>query len=138
MLEHEAGTTFAYSTPTSVILADIATRAIVPEDASPAVRQRDMAEFVDARLAVPLGMTSLVGEYDASGTLAGGSGFWATPRDWARMGEFLRNGGSAGGVQVVPRGWIDFMRTPSPAAPDYGAQLSVSYTHLTLPTKRIV
>ncbi|WP_052761912.1 serine hydrolase domain-containing protein [Aurantiacibacter luteus] len=122
MLEHDAGTTFAYSTATSVILADVATDLIAP-DADADTRRREMADFVDARLAVPLGMTSLVGEYDAAGTLTGGSGFWATPRDWARFGEFLRNGGVAGGVQVVPRGWIDFMRTPSPAAPDYGAQL---------------
>ncbi|MXO94698.1 serine hydrolase [Erythrobacter arachoides] len=122
MLEHDAGTTFAYSTATSVILADIATDIVAPGKSS-AERQRAMAEFVDARLAVPLGMTSLVGEYDAAGTLTGGSGFWASPRDWARFGEFLRRGGVAGGVQVVPRGWIDFMRASSPAAPDYGGQL---------------
>ena len=121
-LEHEPGSTFDYSTPTSVILADIATNLIAP-DASAEARQVAMAEFVDARLAVPLGMTSLVGEYDAAGTLVGGSSFWATARDWALFGEFLRNGGSVSGAQIVPRGWIDFMRTPSPAAEDYGAQL---------------
>jgi len=27
------------------------------------------------------------------------------------------------GVQIVPRGWISFMTSPSPRAPDYGAQL---------------
>jgi CubicO group peptidase (beta-lactamase class C family) len=121
-LEHDPGSTFDYSTPTSVILADIATDLIAP-DGSAAERQRAMAEFVDARIAVPLGMASLVGEYDAAGTLVGGSSFWATARDWARFGEFLRDGRSAQGTQVVPRGWVDFMRTPSPAAPDYGAQL---------------
>ncbi len=121
-LEHDPGTTFDYSTPTSVILADIVTDQIAPE-ASAAERQQAMAEFVEARLAVPLGMGSLVGEYDAAGTLVGGSSFWATAQDWAKLGEFMRSGGSVAGAQIVPRGWIEFMRTPSPAAADYGAQL---------------
>ena len=121
-LEHDPGTTFAYSTPTTVILSDIATDVIAP-DGDPDTRQAAMAEYIDSRLAGPLGMTTLVGEYDASGTLLGGSNFWASPRDWARFGEFLRNGGSVGGTQVLPRGWVDFMRTPSPASPDYGGQI---------------
>ena len=121
-LAFDPGTQFAYSTPTTVILADIATD-LIAEGSSPDERQQAMAEFVDARLAVPLGMASLVGECDVSGTLLGGSHFYATARDWARFGEFLRRGGVADGVQVVPRGWIDFMRQPSPASPDYGAQI---------------
>lgn len=123
-LEFEAGSTFRYSTATSVILSDIATDLVAPDaDGDPDTRQSAMAEFVDARLAVPLDLPSLVGEYDAAGTLIGGSSFWATPRDWARFGDFLRNKGSVRGAQIVPRGWVEFMTTPSPAAPDYGAQL---------------
>ena len=119
---HAPGTTFAYSTATSVILADIITDLLVP-DGSPAERQDAMARFLDARLAVPLDMPSMRAEYDASGTMVGGSMVWATARDWAKFGEFLRQGGAVDGAQIVPRGWIDFMTTPSPAAPDYGAQL---------------
>lgn len=125
-LEHEPGSTFAYSTATTTILSHIATDTIAPS-ADAAERQQMMEEYVEARLAVPLGMETLVGEYDASGTLAGGSSFWATPRDWARFGEFLRNSGSVSGAQIVPRGWIDFMRSPSPAAPDYGAHLWLNH-----------
>ncbi len=121
-LEHEPGTTFRYSTATSVILSDIATDTIAEGESADA-RQRAMAEYVEARLAVPLGIDSLVGEYDAQGTLVGGSHFWATARDWAKFGEFLRNHGSVRGAQIVPRGWIEFMRRASPASPDYGAQL---------------
>lgn len=121
-LEHEPGSTFDYSTPTSVILSDIATDLIAPDDDAQE-RQQVMAAYVADRLAGPLGMETLVGEYDAAGTLLGGSSFWATARDWARFGEFLRNGGSVDGAQIVPRGWIDFMRTPSPASENYGAQL---------------
>ena len=121
-LEYDPGTHFQYSTASSVILSDIATDALAP-DGDARARQAAMAEFLDARLAVPLGLESLRGEYDAAGTLVGGSAIWATPRDWARIGEFLRNGGSIAGAQIVPRGWIDFMRAENPATGDYGAQL---------------
>lgn len=122
-LEFEPGSHFQYSTATSMILADIATDAIAPDASTAAQRQRAMASFLDARLAVPLGLDTLTGEYDAAGTLVGGSSIWASARDWAQIGEFLRNGGSVAGAQIVPRGWVDFMRTPSPAAPDFGAHL---------------
>lgn len=119
-LAHEPGSHFQYSTPDAVILSDVATRTIAA-DADPAARQQAMAEFLRARVAVPLGMPSLTAEFDAGGTMMGGSMIWATARDWARFGEFLRHKGSAGGSQILPRGWIEFMTTPSPRAPDYGA-----------------
>jgi CubicO group peptidase (beta-lactamase class C family) len=121
-LAHEPGSTFQYSTPDTFILADVATRVIAPRGDA-AARQRAMAEFLRARLAVPLNMSSLRGEYDAAGTLMGGSMIWATAPDWARFGEFLRHKGSVGGAQIVPRGWIEFMTRPSPRAPDYGAMI---------------
>ncbi|HYD25069.1 MAG TPA: serine hydrolase [Croceibacterium sp.] len=118
-LESEPGRTFDYSTPTAVILADVATRVLAP-DGEAAARQRAMDEFIAARLAVPLGMRSLTAEYDAAGTMVGGSMVWATAPDWARFGEFLRHKGSVRGAQIVPRGWIEFMTAASPRAPDYG------------------
>ena len=121
-LEHDPGTTFTYSTASSVILADIATDLLARAQ-TPQARQRAMAEFLDARLAVPLGMTSMRGEYDAKGTLIGGSAIWANARDWAKFGEFLRHGGSVKGAQILPRGWVSFMTSPNPRAADYGAHL---------------
>ena len=121
-LEHAPGEVFRYSTATSVILGDLMARLLAP-DGDADERQRAVAHFLNSRLAVPLGMESMVGEYDAAGTLVAGSAIWATARDWARFGDFLRSGGSARGVQLVPRGWIDFMKSESPRAPDYGAHL---------------
>lgn len=121
-LESEPGREFDYSTPTGMILADIAARILAP-DGSPAERQAAVAEYLRARLAVPLGMDSLVAEYDRAGTMMGGSMIWATAPDWARFGEFLRHKGSVRGAQIVPRGWIEFMIRPSPRAPDYGAMV---------------
>jgi CubicO group peptidase (beta-lactamase class C family) len=121
-LEHEPGAVFTYSTASSVILGDVATDLLAP-DGGPSARQQAMAHFLGARLAEPLGMTSMVAEYDAAGTMVAGSAVWANARDWARFGDFLRSGGSAGGVQLVPRGWVDFMKSESPRASDYGAHM---------------
>ena len=41
--------------------------------------------------------------------------------DWARLTEFLRHTGSVAGAQILPRRWIQFMLTPSPREPGYGA-----------------
>ena len=119
-LESEPGRAFDYSTPSTMILADIAARVLAPEG-SATVRQRAMADYLRARLAAPLGMDSLVAEYDRAGTMMSGSMIWATAPDWARFGELLRHKGSIRGAQVVPRGWIEFMTASSPRAPDYGA-----------------
>ncbi|ANU06694.1 serine hydrolase domain-containing protein [Paraurantiacibacter namhicola] len=121
-LEHEPGAEFDYSTNTSVILADVAARVLAP-GAGPDARREAVAGFLESRLATPMGAPSFTGEFDAQGTMLAGSNIWATARDWAKLGELLRNGGSKGGVQLVPRSWVDFMRRPSPRASDYGAHL---------------
>jgi len=121
-LEAEPGRKFEYSTATSIVLADIATRVLTQSE-DPARRQKVMSEFLAARLFGPLGLHSMTAEYDAAGTMIGGAMISANARDWAQLGEFLRHGGSVKGSQILPRGWIEFMRKPSPRAPDYGAHL---------------
>jgi CubicO group peptidase (beta-lactamase class C family) len=121
-LEHEAGAVHQYSTATSTILADIAARVLAPEG-SVEDRQRAMAAFLASRLAGPLRAPSFMAEFDAAGTMMGGSMIWATARDWAKLGELLRHKGSVGGTQLVPRSWIEFMTSPSPRAADYGAHI---------------
>ncbi|WP_336987579.1 serine hydrolase [Altererythrobacter aquiaggeris] len=120
-LEAEPGRQFEYSSNTTVILADIAARALTTSN-DPEVRRKTVADYLQTRLFGPLGMDSMVPEFDARGTLVGGSLMHATARDWAKFGEFLRHGGSERGSQMVPRRWIDFMKTPSPRSPFYGAQ----------------
>jgi CubicO group peptidase (beta-lactamase class C family) len=120
-LEHEPGSTFEYSSATTVILADIAARTLTRSE-NPAIRRQVVDDYLHSRIFTPLAMESMVPEYDASGTLIGGSLIHGTARDWARFGEFLRNKGSYRGSQLIPRKWIEFMTSPSPRAPDYGAQ----------------
>lgn len=120
-LEAEPGEKWEYSSATTVILADIASRAL-SDSTDPAERRKVINDYLKSRLFEPLGMKSMVPEYDAAGTLIGGSLMHATARDWARFGEFLRNQGSVRGLQLVPSGWIEFMTTPNPRNPGYGAQ----------------
>ncbi|MBV7265649.1 serine hydrolase domain-containing protein [Erythrobacter ani] len=121
-LEAEPGEQFEYSSNTTVILADIAARALT-NSSDPETRRTVVDEFLKERLFEPLGMDSMVLEYDASGTLIGGSLMHATARDWAKFGEFLRRSGrSPEGEQLVPSRWIDAMITPSPASGFYGYQ----------------
>lgn len=121
-LEAEPGRRFEYSSASTVILADLAARALT-ESRDPAIRRKIVWDYLRTRLFEPIGMRSMVAEFDEAGTFIGSSMVHGTARDWAKFGEFLRNGGSVRGGQVVPRGWIDFMKTPSPRNPGYGAQL---------------
>jgi CubicO group peptidase (beta-lactamase class C family) len=122
-LEAEPGASFEYSSNTSVILADIAARALTGST-NPEARRKAVADYLQVRLFGPLGMTSMVPEFDASGTLIGGSLMHATARDWAKFGEFLRlKGRTPGGEQLVPQRWVEAMVTPSPKSPHYGFQI---------------
>jgi len=121
-LAEEPGRKWVYSSATSVILADVAARAL-SESADPAVRRQAVADYLRARLFAPLGMGSMVAEFDPAGTMIGSGMIHATARDWAKLGEFLRNGGAVAGAQVLPRSWVEFMTTPSPRNAGYGAQL---------------
>lgn len=120
-LEAEPGAKFEYSSNTTVILADIAARVLTSSE-DPDMRRRAVDDYLHARVFAPLAMDSMVAEYDASGTLIGGSLMHGTARDWARFGEFLRNKGSYRGSQLIPRRWIEFMTSPSPRSPHYGGQ----------------
>jgi CubicO group peptidase (beta-lactamase class C family) len=105
-----------------VILADAAAGALT-ESRDPELRRQAVGEYLRTRLFEPLGMRSAQPEFDAAGTLIGGSMIHATTRDWSRFGEFLRNGGAVVGAQILPRGWIQFMTTPNPRNQGYGAQV---------------
>ncbi len=71
----------------------------------------------------PLGITSAVLELDASGSFIGSSFAFLSARDWARFGELFRREGVWNGRRVLPEGWAEYARTPTPAAPrgEYGA-----------------
>ncbi len=49
-----------------------------------------------------------------------GGGLWMSSRDHARFGQLIHQGGRWEGRQLVPRWWIDEMRTPCALNPQYG------------------
>ncbi len=122
VLEASPGTKFEYSSATSHILADIMTRSLT-DSKDPLVRRNAMLEYAKGRLFDPLGMKSMTPEFDRSGTMLGGSMMHATARDWAKLGEFLRNNGSVRSAQLLPTSWTRFMRTSSGQDAAYGGHL---------------
>ncbi|WP_316224806.1 MULTISPECIES: serine hydrolase [unclassified Bradyrhizobium] len=100
------GTTFHYASGSSVLLARIWQNAIGAAAEA----------FPHERLFKPLGMTSAVLESDPSGTFLGEAFLYANAHDWARFGEFLRRGGAWNGQQLLPPGFVDYMRSPAPAS----------------------
>ena len=112
-------TKYVYSSLTTVILSDIAVRAIAPDAKTPTARRAAMYGYLKAHLIDPV-MPSLICEFDAAGTMIGGSFCHATARDWARFGQMYLDGGKVAGKQVVPAAWVDFVRTPAPTNASYG------------------
>jgi CubicO group peptidase (beta-lactamase class C family) len=107
-LEGPRGETFSYSSGTSVILSRLwQDRFDDPQEA---------LGWPHRALFSPLGMDSAVLETDASGTFVGSSYLYATARDWARFGQFLLQGGKWNGQQILPAGYVDWMRETAPAS----------------------
>ncbi|WP_223262664.1 serine hydrolase domain-containing protein [Sphingobium sp. SCG-1] len=121
MAQHP-GTHFNYSTATTVILSDILTRMLTGST-DPEKRRAAMMQFIEGRLKQPVGLASLTPEFDARGTMIGGSIMHMTARDYASFGEFLRNKGRANGRQILSQRWVQFMKTPSSQNPAYGGHL---------------
>jgi CubicO group peptidase (beta-lactamase class C family) len=114
-LEAKPGLKFSYSSGTAVLLSRIWQNAL----------GQNAGAYPASALFEPLGMKSAVLEADVSGTLAGSSHLYATGRDWARFGEFLRLDGVWNGKAVLPPGFVTMMREPvavsdSGFGPEYG------------------
>lgn len=114
-LETEPGTKWAYSSGTTNVI----TRILRDQFDS----LEDYHRFPREALFEPLGMRSAVIEPDASGTFIGSSFMHATARDWARFGLLYLNDGVWNGERILPDGWVDYSRTPTPTHPQgsYGA-----------------
>ncbi|MBL0935297.1 MAG: serine hydrolase [Rhizobiaceae bacterium] len=102
------GEEFSYSSGTSVILSRLWQDRF--DDQQQALGWPRRALFG------PLGMDSAVLETDAAGTFVGSSYLYATARDWARFGQFLLQDGIWNGEQILPAGYVDWMREAAPAS----------------------
>ena len=115
-LEAPPGEKWHYSSGTSNIIARIIRTAVEPE-------YEHMVSFVRRELFNPLGMQTAIVELDPSGTAVLSSYTFATARDWARFGLLYMQEGVWQGYRILPPGWVEYSRTPTPAAPrgQYGA-----------------
>ncbi|MFZ2504387.1 MAG: serine hydrolase, partial [Nocardioides sp.] len=91
---HRPGTYQQYSSGSTTLLCDIL------QD-----KTGLGADLPVTTLFKPLGLTSAVLEPDAAGTPVCSSYMWATPRDWAKVGQFALEEGKGEG-RLLPQGWM--------------------------------
>ena len=94
---HEPGSYQQYSSGSTNLLCDVMTEVA-------GVR----ADLPRRELFAPLGLASAVLEPDASGTPVCSSYLWATPRDWAAIGQFALQDGVWDGDRLLPEGWMEW------------------------------
>lgn len=58
----------------------------------------------------------------------------ATARDWTRLGVLISQGGAWQGAQVLPKGWVEVMASPSARNPNFGLGLWLGSPHVALRT----
>jgi len=98
------GTRWHYSTGDSEVAATVAKRAL----------ERNVgANPFWTVLFDKIGMSRIVVEEDAKGTVLGGSHVFATVRDFARFGYLFLNDGCWNGERLLPEGWVAASTTVS-------------------------
>lgn len=78
-----------------------------------------MSDWVDQVLFQPLGVDA-VEEYDAAGTMLGGSSIYMSARDYAKFGLLFLRDGIWNTERLLPVGWVDFARTNPESSDDNG------------------
>jgi CubicO group peptidase (beta-lactamase class C family) len=108
------GTVFNYSSGTSMVLARVFGDLV---GSGP----DEIRAFMDQELFDRIGMTSVATEFDQAGHWIGAHSADTTARDFARLGLLYLRGGVWDGETVIPRSWVEYSWTPSPASAEYGA-----------------
>ena len=106
-LAGEVGKVFNYSSGTAMMLSRLWQDAVGDAEA---------LAWPRTALFEPIGMTSAVLETDEHGTFVGSSYLYATARDWARFGQFLLQDGVWNGTEILPAGFVAWMREEAPAS----------------------
>ncbi len=106
-LIHPPGQVWHYSSGTSNLLARAA--GLITGLSGGAFR-----DFMFRELFTPLGMRSAQPKFDAAGTVIGSSFCFCTARDFARFGLLYLRDGIWEDRRILPQGWVDHARTPTP------------------------
>lgn len=121
-LAHQPGTVQQYSSgSTNILCSWIASLADVPD-----------SDFPRRELFAPLGLSSAVWETDAAGVPVCSSYLWATPREWASIGQLTLQDGVWNKERLLPQGWMEQSLTPTRVSrtdtPGYAAGWYVNRT----------
>ncbi|CDX11495.1 6-aminohexanoate-dimer hydrolase [Mesorhizobium sp. ORS 3324] len=91
------GQTYRYRSPNSDLLGILLERA----------SGKRISDLLSEKLWLPLGAGSGMSvTVDMEGTARTAGGMSMTPRDLARIGEMMRQGGTANGRRIVPEAWV--------------------------------
>ncbi len=122
-LRYKPGTKWSYSSGTANIISGIIRNTIHND--------KEYYAFPYRELFLKTGMASMILETDAAGNFVGSSFGYATARDWARFGLLYYNNGVSQGDTILPKGWVNYTRTPAPASKGkFGALFWLNNTHL--------
>lgn len=116
-LEFDIDSHWSYSSGTSNIISGIIKRTIGGD-------LQQYYEYTQKNLFMPLGINTAISETDASDTFVGSSFFYASARDWAKLGQLLLQNGQWDDQQVLPEHWVKYLTTATNTQPlnKYGAQ----------------
>jgi CubicO group peptidase (beta-lactamase class C family) len=100
---HPPGTMFNYSTGETDLVGILVSNAV----------GKSVSEYASEKIWKPYGMDSdAVWVTDPAGHERGGCCMSLTLRDYGRVGQFILDGGKAGGKQVLPPSWTTEATTP--------------------------
>ena len=102
-LAHQPGSYQQYSSGSTNILCDQLTAG-----------SENPADLPRKEIFAPLGLSSAVWEPDGAGNPVCSSYLWATPRDWAAIGQFALQDGTWNGQRLIPEGWMKQATTALP------------------------
>lgn len=111
-LQTKAGTTFYYSTGTSMLLSKVINACLN-------ATKEEAYTFPYRALLDKIGMYSSLIESDYEGNFAFGSYAWATARDWAKLGLLYLQKGSWQGERIFAENWIPYV-TSAKTSPIFG------------------
>ena len=113
---HKPGIFFNYSSGTANLLSKVHQDTL----GSPQIAYDDFRE----NIFLPIGFQDAVFETDASGVFVGSSYFYASARDWARLGQVMLNAGTINGQRIVSADWVQRATSPNLTENDkaYGYQ----------------
>ena len=104
---------------------------IVLERALKKAAHSGYAEYLEKKLWCPAGNGRAELWFDREGgSPRYYSGMFTTVRNWARIGELVRNQGQVRNRQVVPQEWIAEMAKPAATNPNYGLHVWLGSPHV--------